>query len=110
MGVEFTRGYPFQEAKPGTVFTRCLITDNDSLIPIGENYFYGCEFTNVHFTYGGGRVYFGDNNREKATKKGETANAGYARLVFLSLVALVEPYDSTALRNRRANLEIKTRF
>ena len=61
-GVVFTKEYPFATARRGVVFTTCSIVANESSIPLGDNYFYGCDFANAHFHYDGGMVHFGDNN------------------------------------------------
>lgn len=64
LGVEFSSTYPFNSSI-ATVYTFCKIKENQIHIPLGNNYFYGCEFERAIFIYSGGDVYFGDNNVAK---------------------------------------------
>jgi hypothetical protein len=70
-GVVFTPDYPHaNHSKPAgmSVYTNCVVSKNQSPIPLGGNYFYGCEFENAVLSCAGGEISFGTNNKVRACK------------------------------------------
>lgn len=61
-GCVYTSDYPFNECV-GTNFVNCVIENNTIPIPIDQNFFYGGEFKDVTFSYNGGPIFFGKNNK-----------------------------------------------